>query len=678
MAQPEMAAANALLDGPAAARFLLACNRKEADEHWASDAEEWVGKASMAERHRFLLLKDLHWGWFNCLAFGIRGGAALADAVATLEAMKEAALSYTRADGGWSTSVGLYLHCYPLNSVQALHLHIVDLAAVGPTHAALAHKNLPIDAVLEVLRAEAAAAGVVVMTAAEAAAAAKAAKAAAAAAAGFVDKAAYGAWEAEVVRRFFVGGRPHTALVPADGAPAVLSKEKYIVVVVAGGAADQVAAGTPAGLPSHQHVQLWHIGKQKADGVRFGYAADDGVFKHPACDVGGLTNLKQKLGEAASFVGAATAWEGAAAGDARRDEVARALAAEWARLSRKTLPPTLAADLAKFLGTVGAAMGAHAVTLRFHALPPEHRTVVTSADVAAATGKYYVRIFGGDHHAKLSDGAGLFCGVTDKFVTPNLNEANLLSEYVTYAEKEAEAAEAAAAEKAAAEAAAAAAAAAEASKATATKAVHHHHLAAARGAAAARRRQPRGGAAARLLRLAVQGARDRERHDRRTRREGGADADEGGGAAAGTGVAARGGVRAAAAAAGGRAVGGGEGVVCVRGDGARGHVRRSRQVPYRRDLREAAGVVRRAVARAAHQRHRRVLRAVRDLHPRRVRAGAARRVQGLPDHRRAGAGVRDALRLRAVRRLHRVEAAPPPRLQRRRAPRVWRPPSTRP
>ena len=154
MTQPEMAAANALLDGPAAARFLLACNRKEADEHWASDAEEWVGKASMAERHRFLLLKDLHWGWFNCLAFGIRGGAALADAVATLEAMKAAALSYTRADGGWSTSVGLYLHCYPFNSVQALHLHIVDLGATGPTFDALAHKNLPLDDVLHVLRAE--------------------------------------------------------------------------------------------------------------------------------------------------------------------------------------------------------------------------------------------------------------------------------------------------------------------------------------------------------------------------------------------------------------------------------------------------------------------------------------------------------------------------------------------
>ena len=56
--------------------------------------------------------------------------------------MREATLSYTRADGGWSTSVGLYLHCYPLNSVQALHLHIVDLAAVGPSYKHLSHKNL--------------------------------------------------------------------------------------------------------------------------------------------------------------------------------------------------------------------------------------------------------------------------------------------------------------------------------------------------------------------------------------------------------------------------------------------------------------------------------------------------------------------------------------------------------
>ena len=152
MAQPEMAAANALLDGPAAERFLLACNRKENDEHWHSSAPEWLGKAAMSQRHRFLLLRDLDWSWFNALVFGMRDGAQLAEAVATLEAMREAALSYTRADGGWSTSVGLYLHCYPLNSVQALHLHIVDLAAVGPRYKHLSHKNLSLDAVLTVLR----------------------------------------------------------------------------------------------------------------------------------------------------------------------------------------------------------------------------------------------------------------------------------------------------------------------------------------------------------------------------------------------------------------------------------------------------------------------------------------------------------------------------------------------
>ena len=95
MAQPEMAAANALLDGPAAERFLLACKLKENDEHPHSSAPEWLGKAAMSQRHRFLL-RDLDWSWFNALVFGMRDGAQLAEAVATLEAMREAALA-TRA-----------------------------------------------------------------------------------------------------------------------------------------------------------------------------------------------------------------------------------------------------------------------------------------------------------------------------------------------------------------------------------------------------------------------------------------------------------------------------------------------------------------------------------------------------------------------------------------------------
>ena len=45
------------------------------------------------------------------------------------------------------------------------------------------------------------------------------------------------------------------------------------------------------------------------------------------------------------------------------------------------------------------------VMLRFYPVPPEHRVVVTSTDVKAATGKYFVRLFGGESHAKVSDGA---------------------------------------------------------------------------------------------------------------------------------------------------------------------------------------------------------------------------------------------------------------------------------
>ena len=45
------------------------------------------------------------------------------------------------------------------------------------------------------------------------------------------------------------------------------------------------------------------------------------------------------------------------------------------------------------------------VMLRFYLLPAEHRIVVTPAAVKAVTGHYYVRVYGGDTRAKVSDGA---------------------------------------------------------------------------------------------------------------------------------------------------------------------------------------------------------------------------------------------------------------------------------
>lgn len=137
-----------------------------------------------------------------------------------------------------------------------------------------------------------------------------------------VNKETYVAWEKEVITRFFTSEHKVTALIPTDKQPAFVSKEKYILVVDAcdaegGCVSEKVGAGTTEGLPEHQHVQLWHINKKKGDGVRFGYAVDDGIFKHPACDLGGLTNLRQKLAEPVAFAGTPVPWV-AGTGDASK------------------------------------------------------------------------------------------------------------------------------------------------------------------------------------------------------------------------------------------------------------------------------------------------------------------------------------------------------------------------
>ena len=49
---------------------------------------------------------------------------------------------------------GSFFHIFPHNSVQSLHLHVVDLDATGPTYEALKCKNMLAEDVLAVLRAE--------------------------------------------------------------------------------------------------------------------------------------------------------------------------------------------------------------------------------------------------------------------------------------------------------------------------------------------------------------------------------------------------------------------------------------------------------------------------------------------------------------------------------------------
>merc|ERR1719453_714748 len=104
-------------------RFMVVKNKPENDQFWASAEPEWLGKASMSKRHRFLTVKDLHWQWFNVLTFGLLpaslGGVTSTEALQKLEEMKAAALTYVANIGGWSGNTGLFFHVFGHNSVNS-------------------------------------------------------------------------------------------------------------------------------------------------------------------------------------------------------------------------------------------------------------------------------------------------------------------------------------------------------------------------------------------------------------------------------------------------------------------------------------------------------------------------------------------------------------------------------
>ncbi|KAL1528755.1 hypothetical protein AB1Y20_010086 [Prymnesium parvum] len=155
--------------------FMVACNRVVNDLNWNKNTPDWVGKASMSIRHRFLILKDMSWWKFNVAVLGLRLDGKgkmqeeeLAKAIKMLEDMIKAAKLYVKNSPEWSyhlsqneDSIGLYFHAYPNSSVNSLHMHIVDIGkdsagtpCCGPTFDSLASKNLPAHQALEVLKNE--------------------------------------------------------------------------------------------------------------------------------------------------------------------------------------------------------------------------------------------------------------------------------------------------------------------------------------------------------------------------------------------------------------------------------------------------------------------------------------------------------------------------------------------
>jgi hypothetical protein len=113
---------------------------------------------SISKNHRLLITRSTNWKRFNVLTMGLGGDIkSFEDDIDFLKRMKIAAEHYiteTRTKLGWPddlNKIGLFFHCFPQNSIDVLHLHIVDIST---TPVKLSYKNLHIDDVINHLTSE--------------------------------------------------------------------------------------------------------------------------------------------------------------------------------------------------------------------------------------------------------------------------------------------------------------------------------------------------------------------------------------------------------------------------------------------------------------------------------------------------------------------------------------------
>ena len=133
-------------------RYAILRNRPEFggvgpdDPHWETAKSN--PKASMSAYHQFIGIRDDTWSAFNVLTFGedpeYQSPAAV---VEMLDELKTIAKKWASVNG--VNQLGCFFHTFPFNSVQSLHMHMVDLDPdrLGAAWDECSEVNLPLSAV---------------------------------------------------------------------------------------------------------------------------------------------------------------------------------------------------------------------------------------------------------------------------------------------------------------------------------------------------------------------------------------------------------------------------------------------------------------------------------------------------------------------------------------------------
>lgn len=269
-----------------------------------------------------------------------------------------------------------------------------------------------------------------------------------------VTKKQYEKWESSIIAY-------NNQIVPRDGEPKLVKRRKVMIICdfQCKGAkkslvrmVERVTQKTMSSLPPKHRIHLYHIGNNGPDTVSIGYErkpsaeskAGTFVFKHPAIDFGGLTNLHQLQGESVPFLNATPYVL-----HARTNVTAmsKTLVQQWLIHSLKTQFMNHAhihKGLHKWLVSVQNLLKApqalyERANIYFYSLPDEIRMIYTSKDIHKRFGQYYKRTYSGDAHqhaTRVSPDKHTYCSISHNnklgtsFITPNLNEENVLNEYV--------------------------------------------------------------------------------------------------------------------------------------------------------------------------------------------------------------------------------------------------------
>lgn len=242
-------------------------------------------------------------------------------------------------------------------------------------------------------------------------------------------------WEAEVFDAFYdSNARLVTDITPTNGSPTVACRRKIMLVPVEFSDGQLMTERVKAreSVPSVRTIKLHHVSGHKP-GVKYGLEAADhrdaNIFKYPALDTAGNSNLRQTLGEDP-------------AGELVFQPEDTNIFEHWKRLV-PNLDPSFESHIEKWITDVQKEIP-RSVIYQLYSLRPEHRTLVTMADVRDRTGAYYIRVYGkGDkEYATESDGETIYCAIflsnpdNRRVLNTNITQQNISDEYFAYGEGE--------------------------------------------------------------------------------------------------------------------------------------------------------------------------------------------------------------------------------------------------